>query len=116
MSCSTTGWNSGLSSLSASSITHTAQRPSLATPFCARSRMRPGVATTTCTVAPRRTMSSRSEVPPVDTITSTPMCLPSSLATWLVCSASSRVGTSSSAAGRGAGREGAEAGVRAKVL
>lgn len=56
--------------------------------------------TTMCTVAFRRMMSSRSEVPPVETITSTPMCLPSSLQTCDVWSASSRVGTKMRAAAR----------------
>ena len=37
-------------------------------------------------------------VPPVVTMTCTFMCFPSSLQTWLVCSASSRVGTSRTAA------------------
>ena len=69
------------------------QEPSLATPLPARSRMRPGVATMMCTVSARRMMSSRRLVPPVVAITSTAMCLPSSLHTWLVCRASSRVGT-----------------------
>ena len=46
----------------------------------------------------RRMRSSLRLVPPVVTITSTAMCLPSSLHTCAVCSASSRVGTRSMAA------------------
>jgi len=93
MSCSITGWNSGESSLSASSITSMRAEDSLATPFAARSSSLPGVATTQWTGWCSRTMSSRSEVPPVVTITSAPRCFPSSRATCEVCSASSRVGT-----------------------
>ena len=64
------------------------------TSFMARSRIRPGgrnhdMHDLQC----RRMMSSRRLVPPVVTMTSTPRCLPSSLQTWLVCRASSRVGT-----------------------
>ena len=49
MSCEMTGWNSGESSLSASSITSIVACCSFATPFDARSTRRPGVATTMCT-------------------------------------------------------------------
>jgi len=46
-SCSITGWNSGLSSLSASSITNVGQALRSAIPFPARSRILPGVPTRT---------------------------------------------------------------------
>ena len=48
----------------------------------------------------RRMMSSRREVPPVVTMTSTLRCLPSSLQTWEFWRASSRVGTRIMAAGQ----------------
>ena len=50
-----------------------------------------------CTGWCKRMMSSFSDVPPVVTITWTPRCLPSSLVTCDVWSASSRVGTSKTA-------------------
>mmetsp|Transcript_12425 Transcript_12425/g.27924 ORF Transcript_12425/g.27924 Transcript_12425/m.27924 type:complete len:207 (-) Transcript_12425:84-704(-) len=84
-------------SLSASSSTMMLHLDMSATPLFAKSRIRPGVATSTCTVEYSRMMSSFRLVPPVVTITSIPRCFPSSLHTCAVCSASSRVGTSSSA-------------------
>eukprot|EP00964_Phaeocystis_antarctica_P066807 scaffold40430_cov65-Phaeocystis_antarctica.AAC.10 len=65
----------------------------LATPFCARSSNRPGVPISRCTVLYKRRMSSFRLEPPVLVITSNPRCLPRSLQTCDVCSASSRVGT-----------------------
>lgn len=64
-----------------------------ATPLLARSRIRPGVPTITCTASSKRTISSRSSVPPVVTITLIPKCLPRVLQTCDVCIANSRVGT-----------------------
>jgi len=64
------------------------------TPLLVKSKTLPGVATSMCTVYENRTMSSLREVPPVLTMTCTFMCLPSSLHTCDVCSASSLVGTS----------------------
>lgn len=92
-SCSTTGVNSGERSLSASSMTNVGHSLKSAIPLPARSRMRPGVPTRICTTSPSRMMSSRSVVPPVVTMTCTPVCLPSVLQTCEVWSASSRVGT-----------------------
>ena len=67
--------------MSASSMTSVLQDPRRATPLSARSRMRPGVATTMWTGWYRRMMSSRREVPPVVTMTWTARCLPRVLAT-----------------------------------
>mmetsp|Transcript_17086 Transcript_17086/g.59942 ORF Transcript_17086/g.59942 Transcript_17086/m.59942 type:complete len:257 (+) Transcript_17086:414-1184(+) len=96
---SSTGMKSGDSSLSASSSTSIDTRLSFAMPRDARSRMRPGVPTSTCTVSYRRMMSSRRLVPPVLTMHLTSMCLASSRTTADVCSASSRVGASTSTMG-----------------
>lgn len=112
MTCSISGWNSGLSSLSASSITNSPQLERFATPLFAKSKTlsmwnlytrsclnnthRPGVATRMWTGLYKRMMSSFKLVPPVVTMTSTFKCFPSSLVTWEVCRASSRVGTSTS--------------------
>ena len=59
----------------------------------AKSSTRPGVPTRMCTGLRRRRMSSRRDVPPVDTMHCVFMCLPSSFTTADVCNASSRVGT-----------------------
>ena len=81
-----------------SSMTRILHACSLHTPLLDRSRMRPGVATTTWMVWYSLMISSLRLVPPVVTITSTLVCFPSSLHTCAVCSASSLVGTSSMAA------------------
>lgn len=96
-SCSMTTVNSGLSNLSASSITKVEQLDKSATPLPAKSSILPGVPTKICTVCDKRKISSFKLVPPVVTITSTPKCLPNVLHTWDVCKASSRVGTRRSA-------------------
>ena len=91
--CSIVGVNSGESSLSASSITKVVHSSSLTTSFLAKSAMRPGVPTMTCTVSFRRMMSSLRPVPPVVTMTLTPRYCPKVLQTCDVCKASSLVGT-----------------------
>mmetsp|Transcript_2706 Transcript_2706/g.6776 ORF Transcript_2706/g.6776 Transcript_2706/m.6776 type:complete len:208 (-) Transcript_2706:366-989(-) len=93
ITCSTSPINSGESSLSASSRAIIAHCCRLATPFCAMSRMRPGVAMMMCTVLYRRRMSSFKLDPPVLTMISRLRYLPRSRHTCDVCSASSRVGT-----------------------
>lgn len=90
---SRTGSNSGLSSLSASSITSRLHLLMSAIPFSDRSWIRPGVPTTICTGLYKRIISSRRLVPPVVTMTSTAMCFPISFTMDDVCRASSRVGT-----------------------
>mmetsp|Transcript_35419 Transcript_35419/g.85719 ORF Transcript_35419/g.85719 Transcript_35419/m.85719 type:complete len:247 (-) Transcript_35419:423-1163(-) len=92
MICSRTGWNSGDSNLSASSIIIVLTLLKSATFFCARSRIRPGVATTIWTVLYKRMISSLRDVPPVVTIHWTPICFPISLTMADVWSANSRVG------------------------
>jgi len=87
--------NSGERSLSASSMTKVEQLDRSAIPLPARSSILPGVPTRTWTVCDSRRISSFSVVPPVVTITSTPICFPSVLQTWDVWSANSLVGTSS---------------------
>lgn len=58
-----------------------------------RSNIRPGVAIIRCTVLDNFMISSFKSVPPVVTITFIFRCFDSSTQIWLVCSASSRVGT-----------------------
>lgn len=91
--CSMTMVNSGERSLSASSMTKVLHWLRSAMPLPAKSSILPGVPTRMCTVCDRRRISSFNVVPPVVTMTSTPMCLPSVLHTCEVCSANSRVGT-----------------------
>ena len=50
MICSRTGWNSGESNLSASSMMMVRHLDKSAIFFCAKSRIRPGVATIMCMV------------------------------------------------------------------
>lgn len=92
-SCSITIVNSGLRSLSASSITKVLHWLRSATPLPAKSSIRPGVPTTTWTVSWSRKISSLSVVPPVVTIICMPVCFPKVLQTCEVWRASSRVGT-----------------------
>lgn len=65
-------------------MTRILQVPSFATPCRARSRMRPGVATTMWTGWCRRMMSSRRFVPPVDVMICSFKYFPRSLQTWAV--------------------------------
>lgn len=92
-SCSMIRVNSGLRSLSASSIMKIGHSLKSATPFPARSRILPGVPTSICTASFSRMISSFRPVPPVVTMTLMPRYLPKVLQTWDVCKANSLVGT-----------------------
>lgn len=80
----------------------------LQTPLLARSRTRPGVATSKCTGWYRRMMSSLRLVPPVVAMIWIWRCFASSLHTCDVCRASSRVGTRISTATHTHTQEGAK--------
>lgn len=93
-SCSTTGVNSSLRSLSASSMTKLVHFRRSAIPFPPKSNILPGVPTRIWTGSFSRNMSSRRPVPPVVTMTWRPGILaPRVLQTCEVWRASSRVGT-----------------------
>ena len=91
------GWNSGLRSLSASSITMILHLLRFAMPLSARSCTLPGVPTNMCIGACSLIMSSLRTVPPVVTIAPTFICFAISITIADVCNANSRVGTRISA-------------------
>ena len=91
------GWNSGLRSLSASSITIILHLLRFAMPLSARSCTLPGVPTNMCIGACSLIMSSLRTVPPVVTIAPTFICFAISITIADVCNANSRVGTRISA-------------------
>lgn len=76
-----------------SSMTSMEQSFKTHTPFLARSSILPGVPTSKCTGWYSLIMSSFKLVPPVETMTWIFKCFPSSLQTWDVWRANSRVGT-----------------------